>query len=418
MADNVEFTGERFLPGTPGDIAYEHWHRYAFARRLAADRRVLDAACGEGYGTALLAQAATSAVGVDIDAPTIARAQSTYAGHANLSYLRGSVTALPLADGAVDLAVSFETIEHLAAEDQPLLLAELARVLSADGLLVLSSPNRRRYSDARGYHNPFHQHELYGDELARLLADVLPAQRWYHQAPLVASALWSAAPAREAEAWLGDGSAVGPAGAPEAMYYVVIAAKHEAALPSAEPRVSVFTDRDDGELKRIEAAASETLRLDALLRERDAACDRQLLHIQHLETLLAEHRRVVAERDAQLAAYEQSRIDNERALSTERSDSAHAQIVLEHARAALTHAQAELAHSQAELAQARDRLAQRDSELSEAQQNIAELAAEQHRLDAGLAAQERLIVYRQSFRWWLLLPWMRTRLWWRRLSGQ
>jgi len=49
------FTGERFLPGVAGEIAYEHCHRYAFARRFVTGARVLDAACGEGYGAALLA---------------------------------------------------------------------------------------------------------------------------------------------------------------------------------------------------------------------------------------------------------------------------------------------------------------------------------------------------------------------------
>jgi SAM-dependent methyltransferase len=397
MPEDIEFTGERFLPGTPGEIAYEHWHRYAFARRLTAGRRVLDVACGEGYGTAVLAEIATSAIGVDIDAPTIARAQSTYAGRVNLSFATGSVTALPLADGALDVAVSFETIEHLAADDQPRMLAELARVLTADGLLVLSSPNRRRYSDERGYRNPFHQHELYRDDLARLVAAAFPAQRWFHQAPLVASALWSEAPALEGEAWSGDGRLLSSAITPDAMYYVLVAAKHEAALPSAEPRISVFVDRNDSELKRIQAGVDEVLRLDALLKESNAACDRQTSHIQHLERLIAEHGRIIAEREGQLAAYEQARLDHESELSA--------------ARNALARTQAELAHAQTELAQ-------RDHEIDDAQRKVAELAGEQRRLDAALAAQERLIAYRQSYHWWLLLPWMRMRLWWRRLLGQ
>jgi SAM-dependent methyltransferase len=411
MADAVEFTGERFLPGTPGEIAYEHWHRYAFARSLSAGRRVLDAACGEGYGTALLAEIATSAIGIDIDAPTIARAQTLYAGRTNLRFVTGSVTAVPLADGAIDLAVSFETIEHLDADQQPLLLAELARVLTPDGVLVISSPNRRRYSDGRDYRNPFHRHELYRDEFARLLADVLPAQRWFHQAPMVASALWSEHAAREVEAWSGDGRSVTAAAPPDAMYYVVVAAKHPAALPLAEPRMSVFVDRDDSEYKRIEATAKETLRLDALLKERDAACDHQTAHIQHLETLLAEHRRVVEARDALIAEYEHNRIDNELALTTARAERSRAQSALAQMEAELSQARQSLARSSAQLAQARE-------EASDAQLKIGELMAEQSRLDAGLDAQERLITYRQSFRWWLILPWMRMRLWWRRVSGQ
>ena len=77
MAD-LTFTGERFLPACTGEIAYEHWHRYAFARRFVAGKRVLDAACGEGYGSALLGEAAASVVGIDIDGPTIAHALTRY----------------------------------------------------------------------------------------------------------------------------------------------------------------------------------------------------------------------------------------------------------------------------------------------------------------------------------------------------
>jgi 2-polyprenyl-3-methyl-5-hydroxy-6-metoxy-1,4-benzoquinol methylase len=74
MMSDLPFTGERFIPGAAGDMAYEHWHRYAFARRFAAGKRVLDAACGEGYGTALLASVATEALGVDLDPAAIEHA--------------------------------------------------------------------------------------------------------------------------------------------------------------------------------------------------------------------------------------------------------------------------------------------------------------------------------------------------------
>ena len=55
MSGPLEFTGERFVPGVRGEIWVEHRHRYHFAARLAAGRRVVDAAFGEGYGAALLA---------------------------------------------------------------------------------------------------------------------------------------------------------------------------------------------------------------------------------------------------------------------------------------------------------------------------------------------------------------------------
>ena len=74
MTDAVlPFTGERYTPERDREIAYEHWHRYAFARVLAPGRRVLDAACGEGYGSALLARAGGQVLGVDIGADAVAQ---------------------------------------------------------------------------------------------------------------------------------------------------------------------------------------------------------------------------------------------------------------------------------------------------------------------------------------------------------
>ncbi|MGC1818205.1 MAG: class I SAM-dependent methyltransferase, partial [Casimicrobiaceae bacterium] len=165
MPDPDTFTGERFVPGAPGEIAYEHCHRYAFARQLARGRRVLDAACGTGYGSALMADVAVSVVGIDIDAGVVADASAAYASRQNLRFEAASVSAIPLPDASVDLVVSFETIEHIGADDQARMLLEFARVLAPGGLLVLSSPNRLEYSDARSYRNPFHVRELDRGEL-------------------------------------------------------------------------------------------------------------------------------------------------------------------------------------------------------------------------------------------------------------
>src|SRR6476646_11769522 len=149
MSADLEFTGERYVPGTVGEIAHEHWHRYAFARSFVGGRRVLDVACGEGYGSALLGGVAAHVTGVDIDLRTLAHARAAYAGRANVEFIEGSAAALPLPDASVDVVVSFETIEHLPALDQPRMLAEFARVLSSDGFLILSSPNRPEYSEGR-----------------------------------------------------------------------------------------------------------------------------------------------------------------------------------------------------------------------------------------------------------------------------
>ncbi|MBV8749594.1 MAG: methyltransferase domain-containing protein [Candidatus Eremiobacteraeota bacterium] len=163
----MDFTGERFVPALKGQIYYEHLHRYALAARFCAGKRVLDVASGEGYGSALLARHAADVVGVDVDEDAVDHARRTYYA-ANLRFLRGSVTEVPLADASVDVITSFETIEHVAEHEK--MLDELQRVLAPNGVLVISSPNKLVYSDMPGFHNPYHVRELYFAELRDMLA--------------------------------------------------------------------------------------------------------------------------------------------------------------------------------------------------------------------------------------------------------
>jgi len=182
------FTGERYHPDEPREMAYEHWHRYAFAMELARGRVVLDAACGEGYGSALLARTAASVVGVDLSAAAVAHARARYV-HPRLAFHEGDVTRLEGIDEAsVDLVVSFETLEHLADHDA--LMASFARVLKPDGLLVVSTPDKHTYSDLTGYRNPHHVRELYREEFEALIARHFPRHRLYGQRVVAQSMLW------------------------------------------------------------------------------------------------------------------------------------------------------------------------------------------------------------------------------------
>jgi len=201
----------------------------ALARQRPHARLVLVGPDPEGYGTALLGTKAAEAVGVDIDAGSIRHAQSTY-GSATIRFVEGSCTELPLPDASFDVVVSFETIEHLDAADQQPMLAEFARVLKPAGLLIISSPNKRRYSDARDYINEFHRHELYRDGLAELLAKAFPAQRWFHQDVAPWSSIWSEDEGDRVEAWLGDAGRVSSYVPPEGMYFIVVAARTSAAF--------------------------------------------------------------------------------------------------------------------------------------------------------------------------------------------
>src|ERR1700722_15129763 len=97
----LPWTGERLVPSLNGDIVLEHLHRYAFAADLVAGKDVLDIACGEGYGSNLLAARARSVIGVDISEETIGHAQSNYVRD-NLTFRPGSCLAIPTPDQSAD----------------------------------------------------------------------------------------------------------------------------------------------------------------------------------------------------------------------------------------------------------------------------------------------------------------------------
>ncbi len=171
----IEFTGERVVPGqVDTDLWNEHIARYHFARRLARSRRVLDLACGTGYGAATLAEAAARVTGIDISADAIAYAREHYdAG--NLTFLEANATRLTgLADGSFDLITAFELIEHL--EDWRPLLSEARRLLAYGGQFIVSTPNKLYYAESRqkAGPNPFHAHEFTFEEFQSALAEFFP----------------------------------------------------------------------------------------------------------------------------------------------------------------------------------------------------------------------------------------------------
>ncbi len=242
MTASLPFTGERFTPEIKGAIWYEHWHRYSVMLPAARGRRVLDAACGEGYGSWLLAGTAAEVIGIDIDSAAIGHAVTRYAARPNLRYLQASCVALPLPTGSVDLVISFETIEHL--EGQEAMLSEFRRVLAPAGVLVISSPNKAIYSEETGYANEFHVRELTRDELAAMLRPHFPQQAWYGQRVIAHSLLWkedgSATPAAELMVLADDQVRKQRMPAPP-MYFLVVCGGDEAVLPRLA-ELSVFDD--------------------------------------------------------------------------------------------------------------------------------------------------------------------------------
>jgi len=272
-ATALEFTGERFTPECVREIWYEHWARYAFAAGFARDKRVLDAACGEGFGSALLARAAREVTGLDVSAQAVAHAQARYGGIANLRYVQGDCTQLDLADKSFDLVVSIETLEHVAAQEA--MVAGFARVLADDGVFIVSSPDKHTYSDVTGFRNEYHVRELYRDELLALLAAHFPEVRLYGQKLLFQSAIWAlddagvpvgvAASTAESAA---DGSTLLKSGLVyDPLYFIAVCSRR----PLADlPQLALFGDRAESvyahynhEVRRNIAAGGRIAELEA-----------------------------------------------------------------------------------------------------------------------------------------------------------
>ncbi|MCW8926571.1 MAG: class I SAM-dependent methyltransferase [Xanthomonadales bacterium] len=261
MSGPLEFTGERFTPECVREIWYEHYHRYALAARWCDGKRTLDAACGEGYGSAVLAKSGAKVDGVDISERVIAHARQQYGDIEQLDFHVADCTDLPFADSEFDRVVSFETLEHLATHDE--LLTEFKRVLKPDGFLVLSSPDKAVYSEGEGTVNEFHVRELYREELEALIARHFPASRLLGQKLMFHSAIWSMEAIDQVAL---DQVADGESGSVRvikqpAMYFIALCAAAEKYLPDLDGRLWLFDDLEEsvyqhyhGEVRRNMAA--------------------------------------------------------------------------------------------------------------------------------------------------------------------
>ncbi len=212
----AEFTGERVVPGEVDDNLWnEHFARYAFAARLARMKRVLDAGCGTGYGTAELARKAAATVGVDSSHAAIEYARLHYP-LPNVSFLQASCTACPFGDRSFDLVVLFELIEHLKNWQE--CLVEARRLLAPRGQCIISTPNKDYYADSRGPTgpNPFHEHEFTYNEFRGALLEVFPHVSMFVQNHLEGIVFQPAMTFSPAEARIESG-----AGSPEESHFFV-----------------------------------------------------------------------------------------------------------------------------------------------------------------------------------------------------
>ena len=180
--------GERRFPWTEDPaIGYEYLHRYAYAAQFVPNKRVLDLACGEGYGSQLLARTADLVVAIDVDKNAIKHANNKYIRR-NLQFKVGSIRNVPIKENNIfEVIVCFDTMDNV--EDQNL-LEEVKRLLAPEGLFIVSTPNRWAYGDEPQYRSPFHVHSLYFDEFKAVLQKHFEQVKFLGQRVYCNSNMW------------------------------------------------------------------------------------------------------------------------------------------------------------------------------------------------------------------------------------
>jgi SAM-dependent methyltransferase len=165
----LELTGERTLPDVPEE---NYWFRrhlvvYHWIAERCAGRRVVDMACGEGYGAAALARRAAQVVGVDANPEAFEHARLRYRAP-NLRFERALVEEFE--QGApYDAIVFLQTIEHVGEPGH--LLSRFASLLAPGGVLYVTTPNRLTLAPpgAERSGNPWHVLEYAPEEFAALV---------------------------------------------------------------------------------------------------------------------------------------------------------------------------------------------------------------------------------------------------------
>jgi SAM-dependent methyltransferase len=164
----LELTGERTLPDVPAE---NYWYRrhlavYEWIAKRVAGGAVLDMACGEGYGSQVLAGTANSVVGVDGNPEAHEHAKLRYTGP-NVTFEWGAVETFG-EPGSFDAVVFLQTIEHVI--DPPAVLSHFKDILKPGGTAYVSTPNVLKLAPA-GHaksDNPWHLREYRAGEFTEL----------------------------------------------------------------------------------------------------------------------------------------------------------------------------------------------------------------------------------------------------------
>lgn len=146
-------TEERIIPGISlQETVQEHIDRYKFALGYVKGKRVLDVACGVGYGSKMLSEVAYYVAAVDISQEAVDYAKEHYTG-LNIDHFVADACKLPFEDQEFDVIISFETIEHV--ENYNKFISEVHRVLKHHGCFICSTPNAKIHSPTGNIKTPY-----------------------------------------------------------------------------------------------------------------------------------------------------------------------------------------------------------------------------------------------------------------------
>lgn len=160
---------ERIYPGKTDPTTYQHHaSRYQFARRFVANKKVLDMACGSGYGSKLMYDGGALEVqGCDLSQEAIDFANKNYSND-SIKFQTMDASKISFPDNSFDCVVSFETIEHVSNYKN--VIKEFHRVLKNDAVLIISTPNKETIPKGKDKPlNPFHIKEFTKDEFLDLM---------------------------------------------------------------------------------------------------------------------------------------------------------------------------------------------------------------------------------------------------------
>lgn len=170
--------GQRFEFDQSPRIKFDTFIRYIFASNYVANKKVLDAACGIGFGTFLYAQEASEVWGIDSSKEAIEYALKNFNRH-NVFFEIGDLLQIPLASKHFDVIISFHIIEQLY--NPQLFLERLHRFLKDDGIIILSTPNKKIVSPfTKEPIGKFNKFEFYKRDLEMLFKGGFKA-KWYGQ---------------------------------------------------------------------------------------------------------------------------------------------------------------------------------------------------------------------------------------------